>query len=53
MHIITVTIYGGVCQDVENVPADIQVHVKDYSTDNGDDNVHTDENGNHYSLKIY
>ena len=48
---ITVTVSGGVVQDVSGIPAGTSVHVHDYDTDGQDEtNCKTDDGGDIYFL---
>lgn len=53
-HQITVTVEGGVIQDISDIPPDVKVVVKDYDVEGGDpEDMKTDDNGDEYFEGIW
>jgi hypothetical protein len=52
-HVITVTVEGGVIQDVENVPPGVTVRVLDFDTDGAEEEAAVDVNGQPARESLY
>lgn len=54
MKTITITVEGGVIQDIEGIPNDVLIEVWDFDTDGVEDSrVTTNDIGEAYVLSVY